>query len=49
MFDITPKTVIRETTFGNEAVDMGIPFERTTKGVELINLKAMEVELPDSI
>lgn len=32
--DISPKAVIRETTFSKEAVDMGIPMERTSKGMK---------------
>ena len=32
--DISPEAVIREATFRKEAVDMGIPMERTTKGME---------------
>ena len=31
MFDITPKAVIAVAAFGNEAVDMRVPFEVSAK------------------
>ena len=34
VINISPKAVIRETTFRKEAVDMGIPMERTSKGMK---------------
>lgn len=34
MFDSAPKTIIGETAFGDEAVYVGIPFQRATKGME---------------
>ena len=34
MLNNTPKPIVRETTFRNKAMNVGIPFERTTKGVE---------------
>ena len=34
VINISPKTVIRETTFSKEAVDMWIPMERTTKSMK---------------
>ena len=34
MSDGTPEAVIRVTAFGDEAVDMGVPFQGTAKGME---------------
>lgn len=34
VINISPKAVIREATFRKEAVDMGIPMERTSKGMK---------------
>ncbi len=34
MFDNPPEAVIRETAFGKEAVDMGVPFEGSAEGME---------------
>lgn len=34
MSDIAPETIIRESALGNEAVDVWIPFQRASEGVE---------------
>ena len=34
MLNDTPKPIVRETTFRNKAMNVGIPFKRTAKGVE---------------
>lgn len=34
MFYVTPETVIRETAFGDEAVDVGIPFQGASESME---------------
>ena len=34
MLNDTPKSIVRETTFRNKAMNVGIPFKRTAKGVE---------------
>ena len=34
VINLSPKTVIREGTFSKETVDMGIPMERTSKGMK---------------
>lgn len=34
MFNGTPEAVIRIAAFGDKAVDMGIPFQRASKGME---------------
>ena len=34
VFHMAPETIIAETAFGEKAVDVGIPFEVTTKSVE---------------
>lgn len=33
MFDITPKAVIAKAAFGNETVDMRVPFEVSAEGM----------------
>ena len=43
MFYIAPGTVIRETAFGNQAMNVGIPFQRTTKGVKYTDESGSEV------
>lgn len=34
VFDVAPETIVAETTFGDETVNVRIPFEVTAKGVE---------------
>lgn len=43
MVDIVPEVVVAVATFGNEAMDVGIPFQIPAKGMENHNKTGSEV------